>query len=283
MNLVGAGRVMAKGRAAQGTRPGLIVKGILQGQIPLVNGCFVTEASVDDLYAAYVTAAQNEKLVHPIGERVYRKVMSYASFKTLFRFGQLLKLVEPAQDGTFKITEVGCGTQQEWEDLRRTWQILARGKKVTLKVTLKTTPKTSPKANISVFTHEGAVWLCQEYMLKHGLLLASGVEIGWLSISGFPDLLFENRQGTKLYVIEVKHGGAQRYEALAGIGQCASYRCGIPNASPCLVIPGSLSAWVSTVCNKLSFNWMSVIAFDDNGEFSLVYGEDSFIRNMYSI
>lgn len=269
--------VMARGRALQRVRPGLVISGVLQGQIPLASGDYVSEASVSDIYVVYAKAARLELLSRFVGRHIRRKVMNYTSFKTLFRFAYYLKFVEPAQGSTFRITRVGLNARQEWEDLRRAWQVLAKRTKDGEVV------HPPPGRDITALTHEGIVWLCQEYALKHGLAPASHREVGLLPGSGYPDLLLEDELGTRLYAVEVKSKGSHRTGVLQGIGQCASYKCGIPDVSSCLVIPECFSEQVCFICDKLSFGWMSVVAFSDSGEFSLVYGEDSFINNLHSL
>lgn len=278
------------GRASQQVRPGLIIKGILRKQVPLADGNYVAEASVSDIYTVYAKAAKSEKLSRHKGKRMYRNVMSYSSFRTFFKFAHYLGFVEPTCDGMFRITEVGCSAWQEWEDLRRAWQLLVRRKGADA-VPPRSDAAAYVHSDVAVFdhldvadlTHDGVVWLCQEYAIRYGLAPVSYVEVSPLASLGHPDLLLEDELGTKLYAVEVKSRRAKGQEVLRGIGQCANYRCSIPNVSPCLVIPAGLSEQVCSICNKLSFSWMSVVAFSDTGEFSLVYGKDSFIEDPYSL
>lgn len=274
---------LSRGRKLQKVRPGLMIRGILQSQIPLLDGRYTFAASIDELYAVYAKAAKQEYLSRPVGKRIHRKVMSLDSFNTFFRFACLLKFVEQAHDGLFRITELGHDAWHEWEDLRRAWQLLARGKKVVLGddatvAYIPYIPKTQSEVEIVNFhlSHQGVVWLCLKHALKQGLVKVTHTEAGWLS-HGLPDLILEDKQGTRFYAVEVKPRGSGLQEALRGIGQCASYKCDIPNIVPCLVIPERSSWWVNVICGTLSFNWISVITFNDSGEFRLLYGKDSFI------
>lgn len=264
---------MARGRALQRVRPGLVVKGVLQGKVRLRGRGFVQEASVADIYAVYSEAAKLERLKKRAGNRVHRKVMSYKSFQTFFKFARYLGFVEPGQDGTFRITELGRDAWQEWEDLKRAWQVLVKG----VGTEAGKVAQCPPEEDLTTLTHKGVVWLCQEYALKRGLAPISLREADPLPGSGVPDLLLGDELGTRFYAVEVKSRGAQRVNALSGIGQCAGYKCGIPNVNPCLVIPEKLSDCLRDVCSKLSLDWIALITYSDKGELSLVYGEDSFV------
>ncbi len=259
-------QVLSKGRALQQVRPGFVVKAVLQGQLALADGNYVSEASKDDIYKVYAETAVLEKLARPKDGRTHRTVMSYGSFCTFFKFAQLLEFVEPTRDNMFGITEAGRDAWQEWEDLRRVWQILVRG-----------VVRCSSK-DIAALTHEGVLWLCQERALKHGLAPIAREEVRPLLDSGIPDLLLGDELGVRFFAVEVKPKAVHRIEVLRGIGQCASYKCNIPNVSPCLVISEKFSGLMYDICSKLSLNWMSVVVFDMNGQLSLVYGKDSFLE-----
>lgn len=137
-----------RGRAAQPIRPGFVVKGILLGQIPLATGELVTEASISDLGAAYKELIKRENALRP-KEKHLRGMTSF-SFKTLFKFAQLLNLVELVReepmlypppggplysvrkpDGVhvtesyrrvFKLTVVGEEDERCWTNLNRAWR-----------------------------------------------------------------------------------------------------------------------------------------------------------------
>jgi len=138
-----------RGRAATPVRPGLTAKAVLLGQVPLATGEHVSEASISDLHNAYKELIKQENTLRPAAHRL--KPMTYRSFLTLFKFAQLLHLVElvreepmelPPPGGSllsirgsgdaaivtisarriFKITQVGADDEKSWSDLCRAWR-----------------------------------------------------------------------------------------------------------------------------------------------------------------
>lgn len=136
-----------RGRAASPVRPGFVIKSILMGETPLVTGEFVTEAAITDLHSAYKELIKRENTLRPKAKRL--RGMTAQSFKTLYKFAQLLHLVElvreePMQfpppggplysvrkpDGVhvvvstrriFKITDIGREDERSWTNLCRAW------------------------------------------------------------------------------------------------------------------------------------------------------------------
>jgi hypothetical protein len=85
--------VLGKGRAASPVRPGLICKHTLLGEVPLRStGEYVTEAAIVQLFDAYKGEVERVNSLRPKERRI--RGMRYASFYTMFRFAQLLHLVE---------------------------------------------------------------------------------------------------------------------------------------------------------------------------------------------
>ena len=138
-----------RGRAATPVRPGFTVKGVLLGQIPLASGETVTEAAITDLHGAYKELIKQENDLRPRARRL--RPMTAFSFRTLFKFAQLLKLVElvreepmvfPPPGGdllsirgsgdeakvvkstrrVFKLTAVGAEDERSWSNLNRAWR-----------------------------------------------------------------------------------------------------------------------------------------------------------------
>lgn len=81
-----------RGRAASFIRPGLIVKKTLMGELPLETNEFVFEAAIVDLFNAYKRQLREYNQLHEKSKHI--KGMHYRSFYTMFRFAQLLHLVE---------------------------------------------------------------------------------------------------------------------------------------------------------------------------------------------
>jgi len=152
-----------RGRAALSVRPGLIIKGVLLGQIPLATGEFATEASISDLSAAYKEAVKNENALRPKSKQL--RGMTAFSFKTLFKFAQLLGLVELVReepmlypppgghlysvrkhDGVhavvstrrvFRLTDTGKEDELCWSNLSKAWR---EGAKPPLKAEVPAVP-----------------------------------------------------------------------------------------------------------------------------------------------
>lgn len=139
--------MVLRGRAGQPVRPGIVTKGVLLGQVPLATGEIVTEAAITDLHNAYKELIRRENAVRP-KEKQLRGMTSF-SFKTLFKFAQLLNLVELVReepmelpppggplysirkpDGVhvvvstrriFRLTDVGREDERSWTNLCRAW------------------------------------------------------------------------------------------------------------------------------------------------------------------
>jgi len=126
----------------------MVVKEVLLGHIPLITGELVTEASISDLHRTYKELIRRENALRPRGKRL--RGMTSFSFKTLFKFSQLLGLVvlveeRPMEfpppggplysirkpDGVhvvistrriFKLTTVGEEDERSWTNLCRAWR-----------------------------------------------------------------------------------------------------------------------------------------------------------------
>lgn len=138
-----------RGRAASPIRPGLITKQVLLGEIPLETGELVTEAAITDLHAAYKALLYKHNQLRPRAKRIGG--MSHSSFYTMFKFSQLLGLVElvrtepmnfPPPKGSlysvekideevravisvrkiFRLTSIGKEDEKSWLDLTRAWK-----------------------------------------------------------------------------------------------------------------------------------------------------------------
>lgn len=140
--------MVLRARAAQPLRPGITVKQVLMGQIPLDDGRLVTEASITDIHNAY---RELTRRVNAVRKKKYRG-MTYHSFITMFKFAVLMGLVEfvrsepmnfPPPNGNlytietgprggkrvvvstrkiFKLTELGKADELAWTNLKRAWQ-----------------------------------------------------------------------------------------------------------------------------------------------------------------
>lgn len=137
-----------RGRAASPIRPGLITKQVLLGEIPLETGELVTEAAITDLHSAYKVILGKHNELRPRAKRIGG--MSHSSFYTMFKFAQLLGLVElvrtepmkfPPPHGSlysiektdrvraiiavrriFRLTGIGREDEKSWLDLTRAWK-----------------------------------------------------------------------------------------------------------------------------------------------------------------
>lgn len=138
------------GRARSPIRPGLVIKDILMGRIPVITWDetgrvekFVDEACIVDMHYTYKELMRREAQLHEM--RRTSRVMTYSSFCHLFKFARYLGLVEfthyepmifpPPQghlyqigkhDGVhvrisqrkfFKLTELGIQDERAWTDL----------------------------------------------------------------------------------------------------------------------------------------------------------------------
>lgn len=146
---------LLRGRAASPIRPGLIVKKVLAGELPLDTGEIVSEAAITDLFKAYKAELEKVNALRPKNKRI--KGMVYSSFYTMFRFAQLKGLVkltrteeadyyrktkittqttllrvEKGVRGAskvvvsnrriFKLTEIGIADEVCWADLTKSWK-----------------------------------------------------------------------------------------------------------------------------------------------------------------
>ena len=141
-----------RGKPASPARPGKIIKEVLLGKRPLVTGDLVEEAAIVDLCNVYKDFIYNENLLRPAKSKL--KGMVYSSFLRLFKFAQLLGLVELVReepmlfppgskhlysvrkretDGVrvfatiskrriFKLTSIGREDDRSWTDLCRAWR-----------------------------------------------------------------------------------------------------------------------------------------------------------------
>ena len=137
-----------RGRAASPIRPGLIAKQVLLGEIPLETGELVMEAAITDIHSAYKVLLNKHNQLRPRAKRIGG--MSHSSFYTMFKFAQLLGLVElvrtepmkfPPPQGSlysiektdrvraivsvrriFKLTGIGAEDEKSWLDLTRAWK-----------------------------------------------------------------------------------------------------------------------------------------------------------------
>lgn len=144
-----------RGRAASPIRPGLIVKRVLVGELPLDTGEIVSEAAITDLFKAYKAELDRVNALRPKEKHI--RGMRYSSFYTMFRFAQLKGLVElvrteeadyyrktiitaqstllrvekgprgasrvvASSRRVFKATEVGVVDEVCWADLTNAWK-----------------------------------------------------------------------------------------------------------------------------------------------------------------
>ncbi len=140
------------GRAAQKLRPGLMIKEVLLGQRPLLTGELVSEAAIVDLFNVYRYAVKQENSLRPADEQI--RGCTYASFLKLFKFAQLLRLVEfireepmiypPSEKHLytvrvratptgkkfsaiistrriFRLTDIGVDDEKSWSNLCKAW------------------------------------------------------------------------------------------------------------------------------------------------------------------
>lgn len=137
-----------RGRAASRIRPGLITKQVLMGELPLETGETVSEAAIVDLFNAYKRQVEEHNQLREKSKHI--KGMHYRSYYTMFKFAQLLNLVEfvrtepmlyPPPHGTlysiskpdgvhviesvrrvFRLSVVGKEDVKSWLDLTRAWK-----------------------------------------------------------------------------------------------------------------------------------------------------------------
>lgn len=142
-----------RGRAAQPVRPGLTIKAVLMGQIPLIDGSHVHEAAIVDICNVYQDLINKENQTR---DRVHKiRVITYSSFIHIFKFARYLKLVEFVRDEPmlfppsrghlysvrknkvvrakistrriYKLTQTGIDDDRAWLDLckayRENWEV----------------------------------------------------------------------------------------------------------------------------------------------------------------
>lgn len=137
-----------RGRAASRIRPGAIVKQVLLGEAPLATGELVSEAAITDLHSAYKIALSRYNELRLKSKHI--RGMTMHSFYTMFKFAQLLNLVElvrtepmlyPPPGGSlytvektdrvravksmrkvFKLTAIGAEDERSWLDLTKAWK-----------------------------------------------------------------------------------------------------------------------------------------------------------------
>ena len=140
------------GRAAQPIRPGFTIKDVLSAKMPLVTGEITREAAITDIHSVYKDAVRNENSMRPRDRQI--RGCTYASFVKLFKFAQLLFLVElvreepmnfPPRRGAlytvkvrptatgrqfsavistrriFRLSDVGAEDEKSWSNLCRAW------------------------------------------------------------------------------------------------------------------------------------------------------------------
>jgi len=137
-----------KGRGAQPIHPGLTIKGVLIGKIPLATGDLVTEASITDIHNAYRELLWQVNTLRPKSRKL--RGMRYPSFYALFRLARYLGLVEFVRDEPmlfpppkghlyslrknaemevvvstrriYRLTDKGREAEQSWQNLHRAWR-----------------------------------------------------------------------------------------------------------------------------------------------------------------
>ena len=136
-----------KGRGTQRVRPGLTIKGVLMGEIPLTNEQLVTEAACVDVHQVYRKLIKIENATRKKPHKL--KGMNYQSFSAQFRFAKYLGLIEltreeplrkPPPGGPllnpvknngvhvvvtmrrlYRLTQAGRDSDKPWLDLRTAW------------------------------------------------------------------------------------------------------------------------------------------------------------------
>lgn len=201
-----------RGRAASPLRPGFLVKKVLLGEVPLETGELVHEAAITDLHSAYKALVRRENSLRPKARQL--RGMTAQSFKTLFKFVQLLDLVElvreepmlyPPPKGrlysvrveagvarvvtstrrVFRLTDVGTEDELSWSDLRRAWQeswpAPQKLVEVPVEVPVRVPPKKPPvKVPVAVPRFR---WIARPSMRQFGLLLRYLEELQAIGIS----------------------------------------------------------------------------------------------------
>ena len=125
-----------RGRAATPVRPGLTIKKVLWGRLPLATNEYVTEASISDIHRVYRRLIYEENQFRKREHRL--RGMNIHSFTTLFKFARYLGLVEFMRSDNrlfdyggnlvegnrkiFRLSDKGRADYTSWFDLRKTWQ-----------------------------------------------------------------------------------------------------------------------------------------------------------------
>jgi len=132
-----------RGRSTRKVRPGIVIKGVLSGNIPLTDGHLVTEAACTDVHQVYRALIKQENVGKKKPHRL--KGMTYQSFSAEFRFAKYLDLIEfvrdeplknppagkalynPVKDGEihvvvttrkiYRLTKSGWESEEPWHDL----------------------------------------------------------------------------------------------------------------------------------------------------------------------
>lgn len=87
--------ISSRGRASSAIRPGILIKYVLMGQVPLIVGGkeqTVTEASIADLYSTYREYVNRENQLRKKDKKISHMV--YNSFVHFFKYARYLGLVE---------------------------------------------------------------------------------------------------------------------------------------------------------------------------------------------
>src|ERR1035437_4244617 len=97
-------------------KPGITMKEVLSGTVPLINGQPVVEASICDIHAVYNKMVSEWNSVTRTGRKMHG--MTTASFYTMFRLARNLGLVEfvreepmlhPPSKNLYSIRKVSSG------------------------------------------------------------------------------------------------------------------------------------------------------------------------------
>lgn len=168
-----------RGKASTPARPGIVIKQVLMGERPLISGEIVSEAAIVDLANVYKQFIYEQNQLRTRESRL--KGMVYMSFVKLFKFAQLLGLVELVReepmlfpppkghlysvrkretDGirvfaviskrrVFKLTDVGREDERSWSDLCKAWREgWAAPQKLEVPIVLEKIPEEIPEVPV---------------------------------------------------------------------------------------------------------------------------------------
>lgn len=90
--MVSSKNITAAGKRTSFIRPGFTCKSILLGELPLLDGRIVSEASINDMHAVYSSLIHKENLLRTKDKKLHG--MASHSWYMMFQFAKLLKLVE---------------------------------------------------------------------------------------------------------------------------------------------------------------------------------------------